>query len=70
MGWSEIAENGRKIKKLPVTHGGRGRRFAGPISARPAAIDSEIFTAKIVWWWRSSLSGACTVVVAEIGSHG
>ena len=35
-------ENGRKIKKLPVTHGGRRRRFAGPIPARPAAVGREI----------------------------
>ena len=36
MGWPELAENGRKIKKLSVTHGGRRRLFAGPIQARPA----------------------------------
>ena len=36
MGWPELAGNGRKIKKLPVTHGSRRRRFAGPI----------------VRWWR------------------
>ena len=23
MGWPEVAGNGRKIKKIPVTHGGR-----------------------------------------------
>ena len=42
MGWPELAGNGRKIKKLPVTHGGRRRRFAGSISARPAAVGHEI----------------------------
>ena len=42
MGWPELAENGRKIKKLPVTHGGRRRRFAGPIPACPAAVGREI----------------------------
>ena len=42
MGWPELAENGRKIKKLPVTHGGCLRCFAGPIPARPAAVGSEI----------------------------
>ena len=43
MGWPELAGNGRKIKKLPVTHGGRRRRrFAGPIPARPAAVVREI----------------------------
>ena len=36
MGWPELAGNGQKIKKLPVTHGGRRRRFAGPIPALPA----------------------------------
>ena len=35
-------ENGRKSGKLPVTHGGRRRRFAGPIPARPAAVGCEI----------------------------
>ena len=42
MGWPELAGNGRKIKKLPVTHGGRLHRFAGPIPARPAAVGLEI----------------------------
>ena len=42
MGWPELVENGRKIKKLPVTHGGHRRRFAGPIPARPAAVGREI----------------------------
>ena len=35
-------ENGRKTGKLPVTHGGRCRCFAGPIPARPAAVSREI----------------------------
>ena len=42
MGWPELSGNGRKIKKLPVTHGGRRRLFAGPILARPAAVGREI----------------------------
>ena len=42
MGWPEVAENGRKITKCPVTHGGRRRRFAGPIPARLAAIGREM----------------------------
>ena len=42
MGWPKLTENGRKIKKLPVTHGGRRRRFAGLIMARPAAVGREI----------------------------
>ena len=37
MWWPEMAGNGRKTKKIPVTHGGRRRRFPGPIPARPAA---------------------------------
>ena len=42
MGWPEVAENGQKITKFPVTHDGRRRRFAGPISERPAAVGREI----------------------------
>ena len=42
MGWPELAGNFRKIKKLPVTHGGRRRRFAGPIPVRPTAVGHEI----------------------------
>ena len=37
-----VVGNGRKIKKLPVTHGGRRRSFAGPIPAHPAAVGREI----------------------------
>ena len=38
-----VAGNGRKIKKLPVTHGDRRRRrFAGQIPARPTAVGREI----------------------------
>ena len=40
--WSE---NGRKSGKLPVTQGGRRRRFAGPIPTRPAADGREILPA-------------------------
>ena len=42
MGWPEVAENGRKITKCPVTHGGRRFRFASLIPARPAATGREI----------------------------
>ena len=43
MGWPEVAGNGRKITKCPVTHGGRRRRrFAGPIPVRPTAVGREI----------------------------
>ena len=41
MGWPEVAENGRKITKFPVTHGGRHRRFAGPIPSSPAVVRRE-----------------------------
>ena len=34
-------KNGRKIKKIPVTHSGRRRRFAGQIRARSAATGHE-----------------------------
>ena len=45
MGWPEVAVNGRKIKNIPMTHGGRRRRFAGLIRARPAAVGREILPA-------------------------
>ena len=37
MGWPEAAGNGRKIMNFPVVHGGRRRRFAGPIPEIPPA---------------------------------
>ena len=37
-----MALNGRKITNFSVVHGGSRRRFAGPISARPAAVRREI----------------------------
>ena len=45
MGWPEMVLNGRKIKKRPVTHGGRRCRFVDPIPARPAAVDRENLSA-------------------------
>ena len=42
MGWPELVENGRKITKCPVTHGGRRRCFAVPIPVRPAVVGCEI----------------------------
>ena len=63
MGWPEVAGNGRKIKKIPVTHGGHHRRFVGPIRARPATVGREIFSAgssrcgapprptRVALWW-------------------
>ena len=41
MGWPEVARNGRKIIKFPVTHGGHRRCFAGLIPARPAVVRRE-----------------------------
>ena len=42
MGWPEVVGNGRKITNFSVVHGGRRRRFAGPIPVRPAAVRHEI----------------------------
>ena len=42
MGWPEVAGNGRKITNFHVVHGGRRRRFAGLIPARPEAVRLEI----------------------------
>ena len=38
-----VAENGLKNKEQSGDHGGRHRRFAGPIRARPAAVGREIW---------------------------
>ena len=65
-----VAGNGRKIKKIPVTHGGRRRRFAGPILARPAAVGRENFTDGFIWMSSSHMSGVFTVKVAGIDSVG
>ena len=45
MEWPEVAGNGQKITKCPVTYGGRRRLFASPIPARPAAVSREIWPA-------------------------
>ena len=42
MGLPEVAKNGRKITNFLVVQGGRRRRFAGPIPARPVAVRREI----------------------------
>ena len=42
MGWPDVAGNGQKITKCPITHVGRRRRFAGPISACPTEVGREI----------------------------
>ena len=41
-----LAENGLKVKKIPVTHGGCRRRFAGPIRALPTAVGRETLPAR------------------------
>ena len=51
MGWPEMAGKWPENWKLPETHGGRRRRFAGPIPARPAAVGREIS--------RPASSGCC-----------
>ena len=40
-----VAENGRKSQEQSGDHGGRRRRFAGPIRVRPAAVGHEIWSA-------------------------
>ena len=40
-----VAGNGRKSQEQSGDHGGRRRRFAGPIQARPAAVGREIWPA-------------------------
>ena len=45
MGWSKMAGTGRKSQEQFGDHGGRRRRFAGPIRARPAADSREIWPA-------------------------
>ena len=51
MGWPEVAGNGRKSQEQSGDHGGRRRRFANPIRARPAAVGREI--------WPTLPSGGC-----------
>ena len=43
MGWPEMARIGRKRQEQSGDHGGRRRRFAGPIRARPATVGCEIW---------------------------
>ena len=38
MGWPEIAVNGQKSQEQSDDHGGRRRRFASPIWARPGRL--------------------------------
>ena len=40
-----VAENGRKNQEQSGDHGGRRRRFVGPIWARPEAVGREIWPA-------------------------
>ena len=45
-----LAENGRKVKKSPVNHGGR-RRLDGPIRARLKAVGLEIWPVRVQGGW-------------------
>ena len=45
MGWPEVAGNGWKSQEQSSDHGGRRRRFAGPIRARLAVVGREIWPA-------------------------
>ena len=40
-----MSENGRKSQEQSGDHGGRCRRFAGPILTRPSAVGREILPA-------------------------
>ena len=40
-----VARNGRKSQEQSGDHGGRRRRFAGPIRARPEVVGREIWPA-------------------------
>ena len=42
MGWPEMAGKWPEITNFLVVHGGRRRRFASPIPARPTAVRHEI----------------------------
>ena len=65
MGWPEMAG---KHKNLTTQVGGR-RRLCRPDPGKSGGGWPENFTGVVVWSSSSSLSGACTVVVAGIGSH-
>ena len=45
MGWLEVVGNGRKSQEQSGDHGGRYRRFSGPIRERPATVGREIWPA-------------------------
>ena len=45
MGWPEVAGNGRRSGKPPVTRGGSRRRFTCPIPMRQAAVGHENLSA-------------------------
>ena len=66
MGWPEMAEK----HKNPTTQVGGRRLLRRPDSGASGGGWPENFTGVVVWSSSSSLSGECTVVVAEIGSHG
>ena len=56
--------------KNPATQVGGRRRLRRPDPGESGGGWPENFTGVVVWSSYSSLSGACIVVVAGIGSHG
>ena len=66
MGWPEMAEK----HKNPVTLVGYRHRFRRPDPGASGGGWPGNFTGVVVWSSSSSLDGACTVMVAGIGSHG
>ena len=66
MGWPEMAGK----HKNPATQVGGRRRLCRPDPGVSGGGWPENFTDVVVWLSSSSLSSACTEVVAGIGSHG
>ena len=66
MGRPEMAEK----HKNPVTQVGGSRCIRWPDPGSSGGGWPENFTGVVVWSSSSSMSSACTVVVAGIGSHG
>ena len=70
MGWPEMARNGRKIKKDPVTHGGRRRLFRRIDPGVSGGGWPGNFTGMIVWRSCFPLAGACCRWMAGDTSFG
>ena len=66
MGWPEMAEK----HKNPATQVCGCHRLRRPDPGASGGGWPENFTGVVVWSSSSSMSGACTIVVAGIGSHG